>query len=152
MADASQNNPKKELSYALIGLLLFLGIVLLIGISAYLRPAGEHIEPVAQEVVEEVVSVQEVPSDSVAIVDAEAVATEATDTDVVDADVADTEIADTGTAAVEPDMSAEESVAANVEPTDTLVKEPSTGNLRSDDVVVTESMELGGEEAPSVAQ
>ncbi|WP_230655721.1 hypothetical protein [Psychrobacter sp. I-STPA10] len=43
MADASQNNPKKELVFALVGLLAFLGIVLLIAISGYLRPAQEHV-------------------------------------------------------------------------------------------------------------
>lgn len=37
------NNPKKEFLFALVGIGMFLGIVLLIGISAYLRPAGEHI-------------------------------------------------------------------------------------------------------------
>ena len=43
MADASQNNPKKEFLFALIGVGLFLGIVLLIGISGFLRPAAQHI-------------------------------------------------------------------------------------------------------------
>ena len=38
-----KNNPKKEFLFALGGVALFLGIVLLIGISAFLRPAGEHI-------------------------------------------------------------------------------------------------------------
>lgn len=38
------NNPKKELLYTLCGIALFLGIVLLIGISGFLRPAGEHIK------------------------------------------------------------------------------------------------------------
>ena len=37
------NNPKKELLYSLGGIALFLGIVLLIGISGFLRPAGQHI-------------------------------------------------------------------------------------------------------------
>jgi hypothetical protein len=37
------NNPKKELLFALGGIAMFLGIVLLIGVSAFLRPAGEHI-------------------------------------------------------------------------------------------------------------
>lgn len=41
--DIVNNNPKKEFIYALGGIALFLGIVLLIGISAFLRPAGEHI-------------------------------------------------------------------------------------------------------------
>ena len=38
-----ENNPKKELLFTLGGVALFLGIVLLIGISGFLRPAGEHI-------------------------------------------------------------------------------------------------------------
>jgi len=41
--DIVSNNPKKEFIYTLGGIALFLGIVLLIGISAFLRPAGEHI-------------------------------------------------------------------------------------------------------------
>lgn len=46
------NSPKKEFLFALVGVGLFLGIVLLIGISAFLRPAGEHItaEPTADSV------------------------------------------------------------------------------------------------------
>ena len=38
-----ENNPKKEFLFALGGVGLFLAIVLLIGISGFLRPAGEHI-------------------------------------------------------------------------------------------------------------
>lgn len=38
-----ENNPKREFLFALGGVGLFLGIVLLIGISGFLRPAGEHI-------------------------------------------------------------------------------------------------------------
>ena len=41
--DIVKNNPKKETLFALGGVALFLSIVLLIGISGYLRPAGEHI-------------------------------------------------------------------------------------------------------------
>ena len=39
-----ENNVKKELSYSLIGILAFLGVVLLILISAILRPAGDHVD------------------------------------------------------------------------------------------------------------
>lgn len=39
-----ENNVKKELSYALIGILAFLGLVLLILISAIVRPAGNHVD------------------------------------------------------------------------------------------------------------
>lgn len=42
--DIVENNPKKETLYSLVGTLLFLGIVLLIGISAFLRPAGNHVD------------------------------------------------------------------------------------------------------------
>lgn len=56
MADASQNKPKKEFAYAIVGTVMFLAIVLLIGISAYLRPAGNHTDPnvTAEETTEEV--------------------------------------------------------------------------------------------------
>ncbi|WP_066800349.1 hypothetical protein [Moraxella oblonga] len=40
--DASQNNPKKEIAFALVGITAFLVIVLGIGISGFLRPAGNH--------------------------------------------------------------------------------------------------------------
>ena len=36
------NNPIKEISYALIGTLLFLAMVLWLAIAAYMRPAGDH--------------------------------------------------------------------------------------------------------------
>lgn len=39
-----ENNVKKELSYSLIGVLAFLGVVLLILISAIVRPAGNHVD------------------------------------------------------------------------------------------------------------
>ena len=41
---AVENNPKKEIMYALVGIVLFLAMVLLIAISAYLRPAGNHVD------------------------------------------------------------------------------------------------------------
>ncbi len=58
MADSSQNNPKKELLYALAGVGIFLAIVLLIGISAFLRPAGEHMEVAVDEEAAEVVETE----------------------------------------------------------------------------------------------
>lgn len=39
-----KNDIKKELSVAMIGTLAFLAIVLLIGIAAFLRPAGDHVD------------------------------------------------------------------------------------------------------------
>lgn len=47
MADATQNNPVKEISYALVGIVAFLVMVLFIAVSAFLRPAGEHVTPEA---------------------------------------------------------------------------------------------------------
>lgn len=47
--DISSNKPMKEFAFALGGVGLFLAIVLLIGISAFLRPAGEHITAEAPE-------------------------------------------------------------------------------------------------------
>lgn len=42
--DVVENDVKKELGLSLIGILAFLGLVLLIGISAFLRPAGNHVD------------------------------------------------------------------------------------------------------------
>lgn len=42
--DIVENNPKKEIMYSLVGTLLFLAIVLLIAVSAFLRPAGNHVD------------------------------------------------------------------------------------------------------------
>lgn len=43
MADASQNKPIKEFTFAIFGIILFLAMILLIAISAFLRPAGDHV-------------------------------------------------------------------------------------------------------------
>ncbi|WII95053.1 hypothetical protein LU276_08600 [Moraxella haemolytica] len=40
--DASNNNPIKESVTALVGIVLLLVMIVAIGISAFLRPAGEH--------------------------------------------------------------------------------------------------------------
>lgn len=40
--DASNNNPKKEVLQALVGIALLLTIIAGIGVSAWLRPAGNH--------------------------------------------------------------------------------------------------------------
>lgn len=44
-----ENNPKKEFIFALGGVGLFLAIVLLVGVSGFLRPAGEHITAEPEE-------------------------------------------------------------------------------------------------------
>ena len=92
-----ENNPKKEFLFALGGVALFLGIVLLIGISGYLRPAGEHITAESTE----------------ATAETEATATEAAP--AATAEAADTDAAATATpadATVTP-------TDATVTPTDT---------------------------------
>lgn len=89
MADASQNNPKKEFTYAMIGTAAFLAIVLLIGISAFLRPAGNHDMPkaaVAEPAKEE--AAKPAAAEPAAATDAtttEATATDATATDATPA-------------------------------------------------------------------
>lgn len=90
MADASQNKPKKELAYALVGVAAFLAIVLLIGISAFLRPAGNHVAPeaaVEEATTEEVVADAESTTEEAVAVEAEAVDT-AESADVVEAETA----------------------------------------------------------------
>ena len=57
-ADIRSNSPKKEFLYALAGVGIFLAIVLLIGISAFLRPAGEHMEVAVDEDAAEVVETE----------------------------------------------------------------------------------------------
>ena len=59
-ADIRSNSPKKEFLYALAGVGIFLAIVLLIGISAFLRPAGEHMEVAVDEDAAEVVETEEI--------------------------------------------------------------------------------------------
>ncbi|MCG3882162.1 MAG: hypothetical protein ACPHVZ_04155 [Psychrobacter sp.] len=78
------NNPKKELLFALGGIGLFLGIVLLIGISAFLRPAGEHITAEPTE--------ESVAADEAAVIAAEADTEEATVAEPVATDDADASI------------------------------------------------------------
>ncbi len=88
MSDVTvKNNPKKEFVYALGGIALFLGVVLLIGISAFLRPAGQHITVEAAET-------------SVAADEAEATATQsaAPVEDSADTTVGSGEIADSAEA------------------------------------------------------
>ena len=87
MSDIVENNPKKELMYALGGIALFLGIVLLIGISAFLRPAGEHITA-------ETTEVSAADTDTAEVIEAEDTATTEA-TDVANADDSATPAVDT---------------------------------------------------------
>ncbi len=104
------NSPKKEFLFALVGVGLFLGIVLLIGISAFLRPAGEHIsaEPTAESIA----------ADEAAVIAAEpaaAPAAAAVEADPVESDIGAGEPAaeDTvGAATVTPDPSTGDAVVA----------------------------------------
>ncbi len=87
------NNPKKEFLFALVGVGLFLGIVLLIGISAFLRPAGEHItaEPTAESVAADEAAViateTAAPAEVAPVADDTAAATAEVDTVPADATV-----------------------------------------------------------------
>ncbi|WP_299187751.1 hypothetical protein [uncultured Psychrobacter sp.] len=103
--DIVNNNPKKEFMYALGGIALFLGIVLIIGVSAFLRPAGEHITAETTEA-------------SAAADEAEAIAAEDTAaTDTAEAASADTDTDETAT--VGAGESATETAAdATVTPTE----------------------------------
>ncbi|WP_367107273.1 hypothetical protein [uncultured Psychrobacter sp.] len=65
-----ENNPKKELLFALGGVALFLGIVLLIGISAFLRPAGEHITAETTEASAAAEQAEDVVAEDVVVEDA----------------------------------------------------------------------------------
>jgi len=82
------NNPKKELLFTLGGIAMFLGIVLLIGVSAFLRPAGEHITAESTEA-------------SAAVDEAEATAAE---------DTAETDTAMVAEDAAAPDTAADAAV------------------------------------------
>ncbi|WP_019672106.1 cytochrome-c peroxidase [Psychrobacter lutiphocae] len=41
MANANQNNPRKEVTYALVGVVAFLVLVLVVALSGYIRPGGQ---------------------------------------------------------------------------------------------------------------
>jgi type IV secretory pathway TrbL component len=106
-----ENNPKKELLLTLGGVALFLGIVLLIGISGFLRPAGEHITAETMPAVEAeapATATEEAAPATAPAADNTAVATatpaDATVTPATDADSAVVS-AEAGTATVEGTVS-----------------------------------------------
>lgn len=127
-AKISQNKPKKEFAYALVGTAAFLAIVLLIGISAFLRPAGNHVAPEAavEEATEEAVA-EEATAEPAAEADAattedaaveaaaDAPADEATATAEAEADTADTEAP---AEAIETQPATEEAAPAEAEATE----------------------------------
>ena len=119
MSEIVNNNPKKELMFAVGGIVLFLAIVLLIGISAFLRPAGEHI---TAETTEESAAVDNA---EVIVADDTPVVTESIDAGV---DAEETEATDMNIGAGEP--SAEDTPAA-------ATVTPSTG----DAVIATQAGE-----------
>ena len=82
-----ENNPKREFMFALGGVGLFLAIVLLIGVSGFLRPAGEHITAKTAE-------------EAVPVATAEAPAAEASATETAKAPTASAD--STAEATVEP--------------------------------------------------
>lgn len=69
--DAYDNNPKKETLTALIGILLLLAIIGGIAVSAWLRPAGEHMALTAQESVADTADIVNTQSATVAPAQAE---------------------------------------------------------------------------------
>lgn len=104
--DIVNNNPKKELLYTLGGIALFLGIVLLIGISGLMRPAGEHIKAettaasAAADKAEAIAAEDDAaPADAAAATTEEADAA-ATDTDTAAADATVTPATDGDNAVV----------------------------------------------------
>ena len=105
MSDIVENNPKKELLFALGGIVLFLSLVLLIGVSAFLRPAGEHItaEPTAESVAAE---------EAEAIVAEDAAAADTTGVATADVAVAEAETTTPAEATVTPAPSTGDAIVA----------------------------------------
>lgn len=105
MSDIVENNPKKELLFALGGIVLFLSLVLLIGVSAFLRPAGEHItaEPTAESVAAE---------EAEAIVAEDAAAADTTGVATADVAVAEAETTTPAEATVTPAPSSGDAIVA----------------------------------------
>ena len=126
------NNPKKELLFALGGIALFLSIVLLIGVSAFLRPAGQHI-------------VVQTPEELAAADEAAATAAE----DAATAPVEDAVPAETDAAADATDSAVVTAEAGTATTSDTvsqaavedadLTAEQADGDLEAGDVAKTEA-------------
>nr|WP_317200098.1 hypothetical protein [uncultured Psychrobacter sp.] len=109
--DIINNNPKKEFMFALVGVGMFLAIVLLIGISAFLRPAGEHITAEATEESVAAENAEAIVAEDTAM--AEPAATDgAEDTDLGAGESAALEDQTIGAATVTPDPSTGDSIVA----------------------------------------
>ncbi len=126
--DIVNNNPKKEFIYALGGIALFLGIVLLIGISAFLRPAGQHITVESTEVSAaaeeaEVVAVEDAMADAEATLEETEGAT--------DADATVTAVDDAAIATVEPAAAANDTVDQAAVVDADLTAEQADGDLEA---------------------
>lgn len=129
--DASQNNPKKEVATALIGIVLLLAIILGIGVSAFLRPAGEH-QPKASEVASEVQTAtaqsgetaSEQPADSATAPSADTATATAESTDTATATASSTE---TTTATAESTEATAEQPAGETTPADGTTEQKTDG-------------------------
>ena len=135
------NNPKKELLFALGGIALFLSIVLLIGVSAFLRPAGQHIvvqtpeELAAADEAAATAATAPVEDAAPAETDAAADTTVTPATDSEDSAATDSAVvtAEAGTATTSGTVS-----QAAVEDAD-LTAEQADGDLEAGDVAKTEA-------------
>ena len=106
-----ENNPKREFMFALGGVGLFLAIVLLIGVSGFLRPAGEHITAkTAEEEVPVATAAAPAAAEPVAATEAAEAAPAADKAEAPAAEASATETAEAPTA------SADSTAEATVEP------------------------------------
>lgn len=128
-ADIRSNSPKKEFLYALGGVALFLTIVLIVGISAFLRPAGQHITVENTEVTT-VVDEAEVVATEDALVAAE----ETEDATASVTDAAETPAEDAAAAAPVATDGANDTVDQAAVADADLTAEQADGDLEAGDV------------------
>ena len=130
-ADIRSNSPKKEFLYALGGVALFLTIVLIVGISAFLRPAGQHITVENTEVTT-VVDEAEVVATEDALVAAE----ETEDATASVTDAAETPAEDAAAAAPVATDGANDTVDQAAVADADLTAEQADGDLEAGDVEI----------------